>query len=63
MVELQEKGKLTRNSASVKYLMLLCGYSKTYFKKHLKISFLNKENCGIYYPAHVLGGYISGLMH
>ena len=57
MVELQEKGKLTRNPASVRVLMHFCGFSTTYFKKHLEVNFLKKENWGIYYPVHVLGGY------
>ena len=57
MVELQEKGKLTRNPASVRFLMHFCGFSTTYFKKHLEVNFLKKENWGIYYPAHVIGGY------
>ena len=59
MVELQEKGKLTRNPASVRFLMHFCGFSTTYFKKHLEVNFLKKENRGIYYPVHVLGGSFS----
>ena len=57
MVELQDKGKLRRNPASVRFLMHFCGFSTTYFKKHLEVNFLKKENSGIYYPAHILGGY------
>ena len=44
MVKLQEKGKLTRNPASVRFLMHFCGFSTTYFKKHLEVNFLKKEN-------------------
>ena len=57
IVELQEKGKLTRNPASVRCLMHCCGISTTYSKKPLEANFLKKEIWGIYYPAHVLGEY------